>query len=367
LASSRIPAPTRAAPAWRRHRTAIGSGFAAVVLIALIVGLIVAQGAGAALARTLTQPDGGPSYEAAFSRNGATLVTGGSSAYVWNTASGRAATTLAAASAGSFNGDAMALSPDGKTLATNDEAAQVPAVTLWDLATGSAANFTPTLPIIGDPMAFSPDGAVLALGDDDGRVDLWSVTGKRLIATLSDGSPASPVTALAFSPGGRTIAAARQNGSTRLWNLATGRPLRIFTAGKLAGQPDSVAFSPDGTMVAIGDAGGGATVWDTSGGKPAAVLGAPGGGNGGIAGVTDVAFSPDGSIIAIGDAAGGDTSVWNVKTKRRVATVNDPGGTAILAVAFSPDGTTLNAADADGSTYVWDTSLWQPPVTPKGK
>jgi len=347
------PAPKRAASTWRRHRTAIEVGFVALALIGLVVGLIVAQGPGTSPARTLTQPDAGQSNEATFSRDGTTLATADSSAYVWNTATGHLAVTLGATSAGPFDSDALALSPDGKTLATSDQTAQAPAVTLWDLTAGRAATFTPHLAIAGDAMAFSPDGTILALGDDDGRVDLWSVRGKQLIATLSDGSPASPVTALAFSPGGQSVAAARRDGSTCVWDLATRHPLRVFTVG----QPDAVAFSPDGKMLAIGDFRGGAAVWDLGSGKPAGDFRAPA--DNGVLGVTAVTFSPDSATVAVGDSGAGDTSVWNVKTKRLIATEHDPGGSEILAVAFSPDGKTLATADLDGSTYVWDTTPWQ--------
>jgi WD40 repeat protein len=316
--------------------------------------------------RTLTENPGYPLATVrtlAFSPSGTTLATGDNNGNVdvWDLASG-SFTTLAVPPESTANDNTandngvavVAFSPSGATLAIG---ASSGSVSLWNLAAPHATRtvFADSPRLGVQAVAFSPDGQTLAIGDRDTTTYLVSLTRKRVIATFTSG-PSPPyssfVSSVAFSPDGTMLAAANYNGRTCVWNAATGHPLHVFTAQHAY----SVAFSPDGELLAIGTSGG-AEVRNLASGKLAASFAGPADGTGAVT------FSPDGQALAAGDQGGVSTRVWNLATRRLVATLNDPGGnpgiSQVNAVAFSPDGGTLATGDASGTSYLWKTSLWK--------
>jgi WD40 repeat protein len=118
----------------------------------------------------------------------------------------------------------------------------------------------------------------------------------------------------------------------------------------------SAAFSPDGkTLAVIGSAHGSTCLWDLATRRQVATVTDP---SNDTVGVDGGAFSPDGKTLAIADS-NGSTYLWDVATRRLAATLTDPGGVQfespfVAAVAFSPDGAMLAAGDLDDSTYLWD-------------
>jgi WD40 repeat protein len=129
---------------------------------------------------------------------------------------------------------------------------------------------------------------------------------------------------------------------------------RAYGPPQVAGVLSSVAFSPNGQMLAAGASGGlksgsqakGSTylLYVTSGNRIAKLT--PGGGA--------EAFSPDGTMLA---AAGGPhnsvTYVWNVSTRRKIATLDHGHGTSVESVSFRRDGKILATNDRNGVVYLW--------------
>ena len=64
----------------------------------------------------------------------------------------------------------MAISPDGRTLATGDEAG---VMRLWELPSGRPLAHWPVHEAAATALAFSPDGTVLVTGARDGGLKLW--------------------------------------------------------------------------------------------------------------------------------------------------------------------------------------------------
>jgi WD40 repeat protein len=75
-------------------------------------------------------------------------------------------------------------------------------------------------------------------------------------------------------------------------------------------------------------------------------------------GVNGVAFSADGKTLATTTTNETLTEsgicVWNVATRRLIATFHDPGSEAAFRLAYSRNGSTLATGDANAHSYLWD-------------
>ncbi len=137
---------------------------------------------------------------------------------------------------------ALALSADGKLLATLDQAE---VVALWDAATGKILRQWNALG--ADDMALSLDGKLVATRTA-GFLRLWDASdGKDLRVVADDISDA-----FAFAPDGKAIVCnVQQKNELRLHDTATGRAVRSFDG--LANTPTKIAFSLDGRWLAATD------------------------------------------------------------------------------------------------------------------
>jgi cytochrome c len=97
--------------------------------------------------------------------------------------------------------------------------------TAWSLEAG-------TRPVVA--LALSPDGRTLAAATLGGSVTLWSLPEGRLRHTLQ--GPGQPFWAIAFSPDGRSLWTGGQDRRVRRWDAATGAPLGPLAPG--GGMPE---------------------------------------------------------------------------------------------------------------------------------
>jgi WD40 repeat protein len=113
--------------------------------------------------------------------------------------------------------EAVAFSPDGKTLATSSSDSTV---RLWDVSTGKLRHTLEGHSGEIDSIAFSPDGRVLVSGSKDRTIKVWDAATGRLQRTLT--AHADRVESLAFSRDGRTLASGGggKDASVKLWNAA---------------------------------------------------------------------------------------------------------------------------------------------------
>jgi len=324
---------------------------------------------------------------------------------------------------------AVAFSPDGKILLTGsrDEKAR-----LWDAATGSpiGAPFVhlgrnPNLPAVPEEVggrggqvaavALSPDGKTLATGTADpyhkgreqvweaalaaalrppdgqqvddaldlGRLEnsefpaqIWDVGSGRLVRRPGD---RETVWAVAFSPDGKQLVAAQgritgqdpgglgvprlpfhigggsltpeSTGAARLWQWADGQ--LVGMPMRHEGAVLTVAFSPDGKRIATGSVDGAARLWEAGTGRP---LCKPIKHNGPV---TATAFSPDGRLLLTASFAGaeGVIRVWELASGREVGQLRRPAS-PVLAATFSPDGRTILAGCGDPAAHKGEAVFW---------
>jgi RNA polymerase sigma factor (sigma-70 family) len=141
------------------------------------------------------------------------------------------------------------------------EGAQIRA---WDVATGKERRSGLEGTWNEYAIALSPDGRTLALATHGISLRETATGGQRARLTRHT----NDVCAVAFSPDGRTLASGSMDGTVRLWDLPSGKELaRIGKevppfAGR--GWVLAVAFSPDGRTLISGGIDQTAYLWDVS-------------------------------------------------------------------------------------------------------
>ena len=230
--------------------------------------------------------------------------------------------------------DAVAFSPDGKTLAA---AVDDGTIRLWNVPGQREIAKLPNKNSPADGMTFSPNGRILAVVGNN-RIQLWDVASLRPL-----GAPITGET-IAFSPAGDLVAAVSDVNVTRLLNLASGQQV----GRSLPGQ--AVAFSPNGKIMATADNSGQVLLWNvgtqTLAGPPIRHVPQP---------VTQISFSPGGRVLATAGGADriGTVKLWNIASRREIGTKLT--GTS---VAFSYDGSIL-ASDGYDGIQLWDAATGQ--------
>lgn len=308
--------------------------------------------------------------------NGKTLISAngvfGREIKVWDIASGKTIFT--------FEGNQIALAPDGKTLAVVSDVSS--SLKLYDITTQQSVSSLVGQKFTG-PLAFSPDGKTLAtvtLGvpkNNDYPIKLFNTADGKELATLSN--LAGSLNRLIFSPDGKTLAGVSyRNSELKLWNVNNAIELNSFNNG---GRFNSdAAFSPDGKAIVVG--GDNIKLWDLTsnvpGGKALFTI------EQNTSGVYSISRSPDGKTIATG-TDNGDIKLWNAADGKALGTLKGHQS-PVNSVVFSPDGKLL--ASASGNQYrqtsaikLWDVAggkelatinghseaVWALAFTPDGK
>jgi WD40 repeat protein len=115
---------------------------------------------------------------------------------------------------------ALALSPDGKTIASVSEDSYLKT---WRIESGGLEHRVRA----GDGavlvVAFSPDGRTIATGDESGKIKLFDAAKGTPVAF--SGSHDLAVTALAFAPDSKTLISGSEDKTLRYWNTMTGQML----------------------------------------------------------------------------------------------------------------------------------------------
>lgn len=328
----------------------------------------------------------------AFAPDGKTFVSAGQDhlARLWDTATGKEIRSFGE-HADRLNPYArtrwvysVAISPDGKTLATGDHNTGWPVNTirLWDIATGKELRRLQGHQQGVTSLSFSPDGRILASGAIGGAIRLWEIASGRELLQLDAG--VGPVTYVAFAADGKLLVAHGANMSVRLWDVS--KDLELRQREKSFADVLAAACSPDGKLLALGNEAGAVRLVQTATGQETHTLT-------GHTGMVRIAFSPDGKSLVTG---GGDKTVrlwdrasgkllhkltghfnplrsvaisgdrvasvdmldhaihmWDVRTGKEIETAHGHLGT-VSVVGFASDGSTLYSTSWDQTLRRWD-------------
>ncbi len=192
-------------------------------------------------------------------------------------------------------------------------------------------------------LAFSPNGRLLATGEADGllphRARVWSVESGEMISSLTHDQW---VTTLAFLNESLLVTGC-DDGHVRVWDLQTGKVQRAIRHGD---QVNAVAVSPDGKLLATAASPErGVRLWNIGDGSFQALLQTR-------SGVSAMAFSPDGRLLAMG-TNDGSARLWEVATGFPCGPPLTHENRVCNCVAFSPDGKWLASGGFDQKVRIW--------------
>ncbi len=234
---------------------------------------------------------------------------------------------------------ALAVSPDGTTLATRD--VLNPQVRLWDAATGKPRSTlaqpagTPkgggivvaeTAGVIPPDLVFSPDGRFLAGAGARHQLSLWDVAAGVPVWEVEPAT-GQTIVRFAFSADGRSLAAMNGDGTVTLYETATG--------GQRArlGQPDNKAAA---TGLTVSVAGMSIALTER---RDAPVC---------------LAFAPDGRHLAAARNTP-EIRLWDLLALREVGRLKGHQG-GVCSLLFTPDGQRLISGSTDTTALTWDVS-----------
>ncbi len=254
--------------------------------------------------------------------------------------------------------NALVWSADGTQLfAASGENAIEGEVRQWDVATAKVVRtFTGHRDMIY-ALALSPDGKTLATGSYDQKIKLWNVVDAKERKTL--GGHNGAVFALAFRPDGKLLASASADRTVKLWDVTSGE--RRDTLSQPTKEQFAVAWSADGKRLAGAGADNRIRVWSVSAEarettNPLVVAKFAH-----EQAILRLVWSADGAAM-ISSAQDGTVRVWDAaEVKERVLLEKQPDWPT--ALTFSGDNVVTGRAD--GTVVFYDAKTGKVITTPK--
>ena len=237
---------------------------------------------------------------------------------------------------------AMAISPDGKTIASSGEDLKIH---LWDRHSGEIKS---TLEGYQKPvkyLTFSNDGRyLLGAGGTEIRIwDLpagtWKIYRKHVTHVYN----------LDFNQDATQFLSTSLNNSFYLWDREEGKVIHTFDAHSKTAL--AAAFSPDNRWIASGSLDQTVIIWHAGYRQPVHTLSAHGGN------IFSLDFSPDSKLLA-SCSMDENIKIWDVDSGRihKLLTGHDY---AVVSVRFSPDASFLISASYDGTARLWEVATGQ--------
>ena len=296
---------------------------------------IWAAGSGEFL-RYLTGQDAGLAH-AAWSPDGARVLTAAAdgTARIWHADSGELMEILAG------HGGPIrhaVWSPDGTyALTVSGETARI-----WDAASGrSLHTFTGHYHWLSDA-DWSPDGSRIVTASWDTTARIWRVAPGGYLNTLVDSRDSFDP---AWSPDGTRVFAGSRGAPARIWDAGSGAVLQDLVGH--AKRIVAAVWSPDGTRILTGSMDGTARIWDAESGASLHTLG------GHDNGVGLAAWSPRGSRVLTTAYQSETVRIWHAETGASLHTLTGHGA-IVDAIAWNPEGTRVLTGSRDRTARIWD-------------
>jgi WD40 repeat protein/biotin carboxyl carrier protein len=201
-------------------------------------------------------------------------------------------------------------------------------------------------------LAISPDGKTLATGTVGGRLRFFNLTTltARSEARVLDGKHAGTVTCLAFSPDGKTLASGGDDRAICLWDVANGKQLQRVGGAHKAVVTSLQYMAPD-RLVSAGDKR--LIVWKLESGKTPTVYDEFDHRSGEVG---QLGVNPEGKQVLFDD--GREIRVLSLEKRKIEGTLQNPLGAAGFSnfALFSPDKeskTILTNGSAPGRLQLW--------------
>lgn len=235
----------------------------------------------------------------------------------------------------------IALSVDGKRLATTGVSADRPAIVIFDL---EAKKVLHTLLGHEGPirsLAFSPDGLRLVSGSADKSARIWDLGDSKFPELMRFNGHAAEVTAVAFNSNAQQVISGAADKTLKLWNAADAVEIKDFPghAGAIVG----VAFDAANQPVSA-SADKTIRIWNPASGQAIRTITDP-------QPLAAMAITRDLARVAVA-AADKAVRVYQLSDGKQLASL-EGHATAVLGLAFSSDGTRVVSTTATNAT-TWD-------------
>ncbi len=279
------------------------------------------------------------------------LTSGGTTAILWDVATGKSIRTFDCGSRVS----GVSMSGDGKSILTGLVGGSI----LWEATSGEKLHtFVSPKPnqevdqvsYHTGHVALSSDGKFAVNASYNNTALVWDAVNGKLLHTLKGHT--KYVTSVALTRDGKWVATGSGDNTAILWDTASGRAIRTFEvpAPKYANRRVlCVSLTADGKLLATGSRGDGTTIlWETATGKKLQTL------KGGYQFVWDASLSEDGKhVVTAGGVAVPPAILWDVATGKKLHEFKAPRNGAVI----SGDGSrVVTFTQWKGLVSVWESA-----------